>query len=432
ASGVPQYSLTWHYRSRHESLITFSNHRYYDSNLITFPAATTKPSTVTWRRVDGVYSRGKGRHNQAEAKAIVAEVVSRLTDPEFVATEQSIGIITLNVDQQRLVEDLLDQARRENPSIERFFGDELAEPVVVKNLETMQGDERDLIILGIGFAPTEIGAMPMSMKFGQLNRGVGWRRWNVAATRARREMMVFTSFDPSMIDFNRTSAKAVHDLRHLVEFAQRGPEALAGAIHGSLGTYESPFEQFVADGLRSKGWQTHSHIGVSRFRIDLGVIHPDRPGDYLAGIECDGATYHSAATARDRDKVRAEVLRGLGWTLLRVWSTEWWIDQSGALDRLHQALQAELEASRTVAHLSQRAHSASGSPPIAPVPEDDPKASEAAGAEAELHVARTSTEDEREPLLARQPGASIDSSTELVFAPTDLSKVGIPLDPSLF
>lgn len=346
-AGVRQHSLTWHYRSRHESLITFSNYQYYGGSLITFPAADTRPSAVSWRKIDGVYSRGTGRHNQVEAKAIVQEVIKRLTDPRFIASKQSIGIITLNAEQQRLVDDLLDEARREHPSIEPFFKDGLAEPVVVKNLETMQGDERDLIILDIGFGPTEPGAQVMSMNFGPLNRDGGWRRLNVAITRARREMLIFTSFDPSMIDPSRTQARAVHDLRHFIEFAREGPKAIATAVHGSQGGYDSPFEQYVAEGLRAKGWETHPQVGVSRFRIDLGVVHPDCPGDYLVGVECDGATYHSAATARDRDKVRSEILRGLGWRLVRVWSTEWWVDRKGALERLHQAIKAILEESRS-------------------------------------------------------------------------------------
>src|SRR6185437_2216530 len=148
-TGLRQHSLTWHYRSRHESLITFSNYHYYGGSLVTFPAADTRPSGVTWRKVDGVYSRGKGRHNQMEAKAIVEEVVRRLTDPAFIASKWSIGIITLNAEQQQVVDDLLDRARQEHPAIDPYFREGLTEPVIVKNLETMQGDERDLIILGI-------------------------------------------------------------------------------------------------------------------------------------------------------------------------------------------------------------------------------------------------------------------------------------------
>lgn len=349
AAGLPRRNLSWHYRSRHESLITFSNYNYYNGGLITFPAADTRPSAVTWHRVSGLYSRGKGRHNQAEAEAIVAEVVKRLRDPAFVASKQTIGVITLNVDQQQLINDLLDKAQREYPAIEKFFKADLAEPVTVKNLETMQGDERDLIILGVGFGPTEPGANTMSMNFGPLNRDGGWRRLNVAVTRARREMLVFTSFDPWMIDLSRTRARAVADLRHFIEFAKSGPKAISDAVHGSVGGYESPFEQYVAEGLRRRNWEVRTQIGVSRFRIDLGIVHPDRPGDYLVGVECDGATYHSAATARDRDKVRADILHGLGWNLVRVWSTAWWVDPEGALDRLDQSIKKELEASRAEA-----------------------------------------------------------------------------------
>lgn len=364
-AGVPQHSLTWHYRSRHESLIAFSNHAYYGDSLITFPAADTRPSAVSWRKVDGVYAPGAGgRRNQLEAKAIVAEVVRRLTDAAFVRSGQSIGIITLNAEQQQLIDDLLDQARRDHREIETFFDPELPEPVIVKNLETMQGDERDLIILGIGFGPTEPEQKTMSMNFGPLNRDGGWRRLNVAVTRARREMMIFTSFDPSMVDLSRTSARAVEDLRHFIEFAEQGPKAIAAAVHGSLGGHESPFEAFVADGLRRKGWNTHPQIGVSRFRIDLGVVHPDRPGDYLVGVECDGATYHSAATARDRDKIRAEILRGLGWRLLRVWSTEWWVDREGALDRLDQAVRTILEESRDKAAELKRSREVETAEPV--------------------------------------------------------------------
>lgn len=355
AAGLYNHSLSWHYRSRHESLITFSNHRYYDGNLITFPAAETRQSAVQWRKVEGIYSKGKGRHNQAEAEAIVAETVKRLTDKAFVASGKSIGIITLNTEQQKLINDLLDRARQLHPEIEPFFHADLDEPVVVKNLETVQGDERDLIMLGIAYGPTEPGANTMSMNFGPLNREGGWRRLNVAVTRARQEMMVFSSFDPSLIDLNRTSARAVADLKHFIEFAQRGPVALAQAIRGSVGSYDSPFEEAVANGLRRKGWHVVPQIGVSRFRIDLGIVHPDKPGDYLVGVECDGATYHSAATARDRDKVRSAILQGLGWKLLRLWSTEWWVDKEGALDRLDAEITALLEASRTAEAASRAA-----------------------------------------------------------------------------
>lgn len=345
-ASIPRHRLTWHYRSKHESLIAFSNHRYYDGELITFPAPVTKDSAVSLHPVAGVYAKAKTRTNQAEAEAMVGEAVRRLTDPAFGGAGKSLAIVTLNAEQQKLVEDLLDRERQKHPALEPFFSDERREPVVVKNLETVQGDERDLILLGIGYGPDIAGAPTMSMNFGPLNRSGGWRRLNVAITRAREEMVVFASFPPEMVDLNRTSAEAVRDLRHFLEFADRGPRALVQAIQGSVGGFESFFEQAVARGLQEKGWTVVPQIGVSRFRIDLGVVHPDRPGDYLVGVECDGASYHSAATARDRDKVRARILGGLGWRLVRVWSTEWWVDPGGALARLDAKIRAELEARR--------------------------------------------------------------------------------------
>jgi very-short-patch-repair endonuclease len=383
-ASIPRHRLTWHYRSKHESLIAFSNHRYYDGELITFPAPVTKESAVSLRLVDGVYAKAKTRTNQVEAEAMVAEAVRRLADPEFGGAGKTLAIVTLNAEQQKLVEDLLDRERQKRPALEQFFSDELREPVVVKNLETVQGDERDLILLGIGYGPDVAGAATMSMNFGPLNRSGGWRRLNVAITRAREEMVVFSSFSPEMIDLNRTSAEAIRDLRHFLEFAKTGPRALTQAIQGSVGGFESFFEQAVARGLQEKGWTVATQIGVSRFRIDLGVVHPDRPGDYLVGVECDGASYHSAATARDRDKVRARILTSLGWKLLRVWSTEWWTDPAGTLARLDAKLRAELESRRVAAtdlatpRLAKAAAFLSTLDSVSPPPDDIAMAPQAA------------------------------------------------------
>lgn len=348
-AALPRHRLTWHYRSLHESLIAFSNHRYYEGDLLTFPAPVTRDSAVSLKRVAGSWSRGKSRTNQIEAEAIVKEVVRRLTDTTLADAEghsPSIAVITLNAEQQKLIEDLFDKARAKNPALEPFFAENAAEPVVIKNLETVQGDERDIVLLGIGYGPETPDAPSMPMNFGPLNRAGGWRRLNVALTRARREMLVYTSFPSNLIDLNRTSSEALKDLRHFLEFAEQGPRALGRAVAGSLGGYESPFEQAVAEGLRTKGWNLIPQVGVSRYRIDLGIVHPDHPGDYLAGVECDGAMYHSAATARDRDKVRESVLRQLGWELVRVWSTDWWIDRRVALQQLDTRLQLLLTARR--------------------------------------------------------------------------------------
>jgi very-short-patch-repair endonuclease len=347
AASVKHHRLTGHYRSRHESLIAFSNHRYYGGDLVTYPCAETRESAVSFHRCDGLWQRGKERTNPVEAKAVVKEVVRRLCDPAL--NNLSIGIVTLNAEQQRLIMDLLDDERRKNPSLEQFFNEDgVDEPVFIKNLETVQGDQRDVILLSIGYGPDQPGAKTMPMRFGPLLRKGGERRLNVAITRATSEVVIFASFDADMIDLSRTQAEAVKDLKHYIDFAVRGPVALGEAILSVAGTedYDSPFEEAVARGLQKSGWIVHTQIGVSKFRVDLGIVHPDAPGRYLAGIECDGATYHSTPTARDRDRVRHAVLEGLGWSLVRIWSTEYFNDPNRVLEKVDAKLTELLEADR--------------------------------------------------------------------------------------
>ena len=361
SASIPRRSLDWHYRSRHDSLIAFSNSRYYNGKLVTFPAPETRDTAVEWHRVDGIYAKGTEQTNAIEAKAMVAEARKRLAGqaPGTI----SLGIVTLNSKQQELVEDLLEKARKSDAAFDAHFADELEEPVFVKNLETVQGDERDIIMLGITFGPVEAGSRKMSMNFGPLNKDGGWRRLNVAVTRARKSMLLFTSFDAGMIDLSRTSAAAVRDLKHFIEFADRGPKALAEVHSDSLGSTESPFEDAVMAMLERRGWSVRPQIGVSGYRIDLGIVHPDHPGDFLAGIECDGAMYHSALTARDRDKVRQAVLENLGWTIVRIWSTDFWIDREGAMEKVFSQLEEVFEADRQARSEKEEAASPCGRAP---------------------------------------------------------------------
>lgn len=345
STGIPQSRLNLHYRSRKESLIAFSNDRYYDNSLITFPAPKVRERGVHLVRPEGVYERGQSRCNQGEARAIVEEIVRRLSDPDPEIRKRSIGVVTFNSEQQTLIENLLDKARRDNPKIEwAFLSEQVTEPVFVKNIETVQGDERDVILFSITYGPDR--SDHVTMNFGPLNREGGERRLNVALTRARFEMCVFSTLHPDRLDLSRTSARAVKDLKHFLEYAEKGPSVLGTTVFGPGGDFESPFEVAVARGLRDKGWEIHPQIGVSAYRIDLGVVHPNKPGVYLAGVECDGAMYHSAASARERDRIRQDVLNGLGWKLFRVWSSDWWTDRLRSLNSLDENLRQYLEQDR--------------------------------------------------------------------------------------
>lgn len=346
AAGIPRRSLTWHYRSQSEGLIAFSNSEFYDGGLITFAAPNTHDTSVRLHFVeDGVYLRGKDQTNQREAKAVVDYAVRLLRDPEFMREKRSLGIVSFNSKQQTLIQNLLDAACKAHPEIERYFADEITEPVFVKNLESVQGDERDIILFSITFGKDEAGAMAMT--FGPLNQSGGWRRLNVAVTRARRQMIVFSSIKAEHIDLSRTQAEGVQALKNFLDYAERGVIALGTAASKPRGDYDSPFEASVANALRQRGWTIHSQIGVGPFRVDLGVVHPSLPGRYLAAVECDGATYHRCATARDRDIVRQGVLERLGWKILRIWSTDYWVNPNVIVDRLHERLNALLLAEKS-------------------------------------------------------------------------------------
>ena len=350
AAALPHLRLTGHYRSRHETLIAFSNAQYYDNSLVTYPSAETKQSAVRLCRVDGVYAKGTQRTNPKEAQAVVNELVRLLTGMLNGEQKRSVGIVTINAEQERLVNDLIDDARRKNPALEHFFqkGDD-NEEVFVKNLESVQGDQRDIIMLSLTYGPTEPGSRSMSMNFGPLNREGGERRLNVAVTRATTEVIVFSSFDSTMIDLTRTKALAVQHLKNYLEFAERGPIALAqfNRVNQTTDQFDSDFEMAVASILRAAGWALQTQVGVSLFRVDLGIVHPDEPGRFIAGIECDGATYHGSPSARDRDRVRQAVLENLGWKIIRVWSTDFFQDPDFAMKRVFEELEKLLATDRT-------------------------------------------------------------------------------------
>ena len=332
---VRRKRLQWHYRSRHESLITFSNRQYYDNELLTFPSAETANGGVKFRHLpEARYDKGKSRTNRREAEALVAELVGRLRQTD--GPGRSYGVVTFSLAQQQLVENLLDEERRKFPEMEIHFGEDCpveGEPVIVKNLENVQGDERDVIFFSICYGPDETGRV--AMNFGPLNRDGGERRLNVAITRAKHEIQVFSGLRADQIELTRTRARGVRDLKYFLDYAERGSSALTSAnFAGADGEPDSEFEKMVADKLKQAGYAVHHQVGCSGYRIDLGVVDPKQPGRYMLGVECDGATYHRAATARDRDKLRQAILEGLGWNLYRIWSTDWWHNAQGETQKL--------------------------------------------------------------------------------------------------
>lgn len=338
AARLPQLHLRWHYRSRNEGLIAFSNHHYYDNSLLTFPSPHLEQG-VSFRHVPGVYDKSKSRTNRIEAEALVGEMVRRLLDPVLSAV--SIGVVTFSQAQRDLISDLLEAERRNHPEIERFFDPENPDRVFIKNLENVQGDERDAIFFSVGYGPDAAGKV--SMSFGPLNRDGGERRLNVAVTRARKEVVLFSSLKPEQIDLARTRARGVQDLKCYMEYAERGMAAIREAIaRDPSADFDSPFEQQVCEALRAKGHTVHAQVGCSGYRIDLAVVDPECPGRYLLGIECDGANYHGSRNARDRDRLREMVLRGLGWEIARIWSTDWWQNAQAALTKVEAAIEEAL------------------------------------------------------------------------------------------
>ena len=413
-AGIPSITLAWHYRSRHESLITFSNQAYYGGALVTFPSPVTADRAVSFRYVpDAVYEPGRqGSHtNPAEVRAVVTEALRIMRD----GTNRTIGIVTFNGDQQKRISDALEAEMQKDPMLDRLHGDRAREPILVKNLENVQGEERDVMLFSLTYGPDTTGKI--SMNFGPLNRDGGERRLNVAITRAREQLVVFGSLRGDQIAIARTQARGVHDLRKFLTFAEHGAGALAGLHQGSVGGFDSVFEVEVAERLRQRGWQVATQIGVSGFRIDLGVVDPDLPTTFLAGVECDGATYHRSATARDRDRLRQAVLEGLGWNVIRIWSTDWWTNstrEAGRVDGMLQALLAKARDKREQLARSDRlAPDIAVAPPLEP--DDLFKGGAVVGTEASRGTVRAGATPRDavavaapEPLFARAPVSKPD------------------------
>lgn len=333
ARGLSSRMLKWHYRSRVPSLIEVSNREFYDNDLVLPPSPLQEDPAygLCFTRVAGVYDKGGKRDNRLEGEAIVA----RIAEHARAHSALSLGVVTFSFAQRNLITELLELARRSDGALDAFLREGQAEDVFVKNIENVQGDERDVILVSVGYGPTVPGGRLTSMSFGPVNGEGGERRLNVLFTRARVRCEVFASFDPGDIDPTRARGEGPRILKRFLDFAKSGRIE----EHSPTGECaDTPFEEDVADVVRSLGFIADPQVGSSGFKIDIGVRHPDRPGTYILAVECDGATYHSALWARERDRLRQDVLEHLGWLFHRIWSTDWFYSRTSEIQRLTTAL----------------------------------------------------------------------------------------------
>jgi len=344
ARGLPTRMLRWHYRSRHESLIAVSNRQFYESKLFIVPSPHTVEAGVglMFHHIpQGVFDAGGTRTNQVEARIVAQAIVAHARDnPEL-----SLGVAAFSAAQRRAILDNLEVLRRAlPPETEAFFQSHHAEPFFVKNLENVQGDERDVIFISVGYGPTTPGGK-VPMRFGPLGTDGGERRLNVLISRAKQRCEVFSSMTDEDIDPDfAQSRKGVFAFRLFMHFARTGRMTIAESTGRDQ---DSVFEEQVKRALQARGHRVVAQVGLAGFFIDLAVTDPERPGRYLLGIECDGASYHDARSARDRDRLRQSVLESHGWSIHRVWSTDWFQrpdEQVALIERRIEAAKAEHDA----------------------------------------------------------------------------------------
>jgi very-short-patch-repair endonuclease/DNA polymerase III delta prime subunit len=354
SQGALQRMLRWHYRSRHESLIAVSNHEFYNDKLVIFPSPHSERDQLglIFRYLpDTVYDRGKTRTNPLEAKAVAEAVLEHARR----RPDLTLGVAAFSSAQTQAILDHLELLRRRDPTCEDFFNQHPHEPFFVKNLESVQGDERDVIFISIGYGKTAEGYV--AHNFGPLNGEGGERRLNVLITRARLRCEVFTNLRHDDIDLTRTQSRGVAALKTFLKYAETG---VLDVPRPTGGEADSPFEEAVRQAIESHGYQLHPQVGSGGFFIDLAVVDPEQPGRYLLGIECDGATYHRSRSARDRDRLRQQVLEGLGWRIHRIWSTDWFTYPDRELRKVLAAIEQAKAAKNTSAAVTETKPEPSG------------------------------------------------------------------------
>ncbi|MBR2800959.1 MAG: DUF4011 domain-containing protein [Erysipelotrichaceae bacterium] len=334
---MPQRRLSWHYRSRNEDLISFSNRNFYDNGLLTFPSPhfSDEENGISYFYVNGIFDR-KSRTNRVEAERVVDLIYDHIKH----CPDRSLGVVAFSVAQQDMIDNILSNRRIQKPECESFFNKSKKEPFFIKNLETVQGDERDTIIFSTAYAKDQNGVF--YHRFGPLNNAGGERRLNVAITRAKINVQLVTSLHYYDIDLSRTSAEGARLLREYLDFAENGEAALQRSITvNPFDQFDSDFEMEVCEFLRSNGYRVDTQVGCSGYKIDLALRNKEDTR-YILAVECDGASYHSSKNARDRDRLRQEVLERMGWKFYRIWSTDWFKHKENAkkdlLDRVERAL----------------------------------------------------------------------------------------------
>lgn len=334
---IPSLQLSWHYRSRHESLIAFSNNEYYNGSLITFPSVDDRCTKVHYVPVSGYYDKGGKRYNMTEAKVIVKEIIRRLRDEEL--RKKSIGVIAFSVVQQSLIEDLLQEQLEKDKTLQDAV-QQMYEPIFVKNLENVQGDERDVIFFSIGYGPDKDGKI--SMNFGPLNNSGGERRLNVAVSRARQEMYVFSTLKSSDIDLRRSKARGVEGLKHFLLYAET-QYLPSSSQHYNKHSNDTLLAEQIAAELKERGYAVATNVGRSQFKVDVAICDEKKVDTYCLGILLDGEGYRSTHTTRDREVVQPSVLSSLNWKVMRVWSVDWFNNKDRVINRIIERLSSESE-----------------------------------------------------------------------------------------
>lgn len=338
--GACERMLRWHYRSRHESLIAFSNHQFYGGNLMIFPSASERSERagVSLRlNRDHAYGVNNSSTNPGQAR----EIAEFVMDFARTRSDETLGVVAFSVSQAKAIEQQLEALRKNSPDCESFFAEDRDESFFVKNLENVQGDERSTIVISVGYGYNAEGRLRSN--FGPLNNQGGERRLNVLITRAREQMVVFSNFSAADLSTSESSPLGVVALKGFLGFAETGELPKSEASGREM---DSPFEEDVKGVLESMGYSVQPQVGSAGFFIDLAVRDPRKPGRFVAAVECDGASYHSSRSARDRDRIRQAVLEGLGWKFHRIWSTDWFRNRSKETARLKARLEELCHAAK--------------------------------------------------------------------------------------